>query len=75
MINKLKALWKRLKVRWSVLSVALLVALPQVLDYLGLIDIRPILEAVGVPDSYVGLIVSLLPFVLIFVKNVIHLEP
>ena len=74
MLDKLKALWERLRVRWHVLAVALLAAAPEILNYLGVIDLKPIL-AQFLPENWVSLIVGILPFVLVFLKSVISVEP
>jgi hypothetical protein len=74
MFDKLKALWGRLRVRWHVLAVALLAAAPEILNYLGVIDLKPILSQF-LPDNWVSLIVGILPFVLVFLKSVISVEP
>ena len=74
MIEKIKALWARLQVRWHVLMVALAAAAPDILDQLGIIDLKPIL-AQFLPENWVSLIVGILPFVLVFLKSVISVEP
>jgi len=74
MFDKLKALWKRLRVRWHVLAVALLAAAPEILNYLGIIDLKPILSQF-LPENWVSLIVGIMPFVLVFLKSAISVEP
>lgn len=75
MIDKLKSLWARITIRWHVLVAAFLAALPEILNYLGFIDLQPILEHLGIPDGTTGFIVSALPFLLMFLKNVVHMDP
>lgn len=74
MIDKLKALWARVTVRWHVVLTAFIAALPEILNYLGIIDLRPLL-AHFLPDNYVDLIVGALPFVLAFLKPLVIVEP
>jgi hypothetical protein len=74
MTEYLKDLWSRVTVHWHVLLAAVLAALPGILDYLGVIDIRPLLEHF-LPDNWVNLIVAVLPFVLMFLKPMIAVEP
>lgn len=74
MLDKLKSLWARLRVRWYVLLAALAAAAPDILNYLGFIDLRPILSQF-LPDNYVSLIVGILPFALVFLKSAISVEP
>jgi hypothetical protein len=74
MLDYLEDLWDRLQIRWHVLSLALLAAAPEILNYLGVIDLKPILSAI-LPESYVSLIVGILPFVLMFVKSAVAVEP
>jgi hypothetical protein len=44
MLDKIKSLWARLQVRWHVIVLALIAALPGILDWLAVIDLKPILE-------------------------------
>lgn len=64
----------RLRVRLGALAAALITALPVLLDQLGVIDLKPILAHV-LPEEWAGLLVGLLPFVLAFLKPLVHLEP
>lgn len=73
MIEKLKALWARLRVRWHALVIALVAAAPEILNYLGAIDLRPILEHFFSPDT-AGFIVGVMPFALLFLKPAFHLS-
>jgi len=73
MIEKIKALWARLQVRWHVLMVALAAAAPDILDQLGIIDLKPIL-AQFLPEHWATLLVGLLPFVLMFLKSAISVQ-
>lgn len=74
MLDKLKSLWARLRVRWYVLLAALAAAAPDILNYMGLIDLRPILSQF-IPDNYVSMIVGILPFALVFLKSAVSVEP
>lgn len=74
MLDKLKDLWSRLKVRWHVLVLACAAAAPEILNYLGLIDLRPILSQF-LNEGTVNLIVSILPFALVFVKSAFSITP
>lgn len=74
MLDYLKDLWARLQVRWHVLAVALLAAAPEILQYLGVIDLRPILSQF-LDKSYVDLIIGIMPFALVFLKGAIGVEP
>ncbi len=74
MIDYIKGLWARLQIRWHVLSLALLAAAPEILNYLGVIDLKPILSQF-LPDNSVDLVVGIMPFVLMFVKSVVAVEP
>lgn len=64
----------RVRIRLSALAAALLTALPVLLDQLGVIHLRPIL-AHFVADEWADLIVGLMPFVLAFLRPLVHLEP
>ena len=70
-MDNLKTLWGRLRVRWSVIGLALLAALPEILNYLSVIDLKPILTSFGLPESLIGLV----PFLLIFAKSALHMTP
>ncbi|MBW7970961.1 hypothetical protein [Bradyrhizobium sp. BR 10289] len=72
-MQKLKDLWARLKVRWHIVALAFLTALPELLDWLGMVDLKPLLSHF-LPDGAATLIVSLLPFVLVFTKSMVHVE-
>lgn len=74
MIEKLKALWARVEVRWHVVVIALVAASPEILNWLQVVDLRPIL-AHFLPDNWVSLIVGILPFVLIFLKSAVSVAP
>lgn len=64
---------KRVRVRWHVVAIAALAALPEILNWLGVIDLRPILS-VFLPSNYVDLIVGVLPFALMFVRSIVSVE-
>jgi hypothetical protein len=74
MLDYLEDLWARLQVRWHVLLVALAAAAPEILQYLGVIDLQPILSQF-LPDNYVKLIVGIMPFALMFLKSAFSVEP
>lgn len=71
----LKNLWARLQVHWHVVLAALVAALPSILDYLGIIDLKPILLSFGVDGSIADLIVKAMPFVLAFLRPMLTVEP
>jgi hypothetical protein len=71
----LKNLWARLTVHWQVVSAAFIVALPSILDYLGVIDLKPLLMHFGASDKMAELITNVMPFVLAFVRPMIAVEP
>ena len=75
MTEYLKDLWARLTVHWHVALAALIAALPSILDWLGVVDLRPILVHLCVPDNVAALIVNVLPFVLAFLKPMLIVEP
>lgn len=75
MLKELSDIYGRLKVHWHALAVAFVALLPTLLYQLQGIDLRPIL-AHFLPENYVELIISLLPFVLLVMKPMLHLaEP
>ena len=71
----LKGLWARVNVRWHVVLAALIAALPSILDYLGVIDLKPLLIGLGMKEGIVDFIVKALPFVLAFVKPLVAVAP
>jgi hypothetical protein len=72
-IVEMQDFWKRLRVRWHVLAVAFVAALPSIIEWLSGIDLRPIL-AHFLPDHTVEMIVGALPFLLIFLKSAVHTD-
>lgn len=74
MLDKLKALWERVQVRWHVIVIALVAAAPEILNYLGLIDLKPILSQF-LPENWTNLIVGILPFVLVFLRSAVSVAP
>jgi len=70
----MKAFLSRLRVRFSALVAALLTALPVLLDQLGVIDLKPILSHF-MAEEWAALTVGLMPFVLAFLRPLVHLEP
>lgn len=73
MLNELKDLWSRLKIHWHAVAVAAVALLPELLYQLQGIDLRPILSQF-LPEHYVEIIISALPFVLLIMKPMVHLE-
>lgn len=69
----LKNLWARVTVHWHVVAATILAALPAILNYLGLVDLRPIFSQV-LPANYVDLIIGVLPFVLAFLRPLVAVE-
>ena len=74
MLDYLKSLWARIQVRWHVLVAALLAALPSILDWLGVLDLRPLLEHFLSPQA-TSLVLAALPFMLTFLKSAVTVEP
>ena len=74
MIDSLKGLWARVTVHWSVVATAIVAALPSVLDYLGVIDLKPLLMHL-VSEETAKLIIGVLPFVLAFLRPLVALAP
>ena len=70
----MKAFLARLRVRWHALAAAMCTAFPVLLDQLGVIDLKPILSQF-LPENWVSLIVGIMPFVLVFLKSAISVEP
>ena len=56
--------------RWHVVVAVALAALPEALNYLGVVDLKPIL-AQFLPEHTTTLIAGLLPFVLAFLKPLV----
>jgi hypothetical protein len=75
MTDYLKSLWARVTVHWHVVLATLITALPSILDYLGVIDLKPILVGLGAKETLADLIVKVLPLVLAFVKPMIAVAP
>jgi hypothetical protein len=73
MLNEISDIWGRLKVHWHAVAVALVAILPTLLYQLQGIDLRPILSQI-LPSNYVELIISLLPFALLVMKPMLHME-
>jgi hypothetical protein len=74
MTDYLKGLWARLTVHWHVVLAALIAALPSILDYLGVIDLLPILLHLGIQENYANLIVKAMPFVLAFLRPMLTVD-
>jgi hypothetical protein len=64
----------RLRVHWHAVAVAFTAALPILLDQLGVLDLKPMLSNFLAPE-YVSLIIALMPFMLAFVKPLVHVAP
>lgn len=75
MTDYLKSLWARLQVHWSAVGLAFIAALPTMLDYLGVIDLKPILTGLGLSDATAELVTNVLPFVLAFVRPLVAVTP
>lgn len=73
MLNELSDIWSRLKVHWHAVVVAFVALLPELLYQLDGIDLRPILSHV-LPANYVDMVITALPFVLLVMKPMLHLE-
>lgn len=71
----LKNLWARVTVHWHVVLAALVAALPSILDYLGIIDLRPLLLGFGMDASLADLIVKVVPFLLAFLRPLLTVAP
>ena len=71
----LKDLWARVNEHWHVVLAALIAALPTLLDYLGVIDLKPIMILMGASEDLSKLIINILPFVLAFIKPMLVVEP
>jgi hypothetical protein len=67
-------LWERIEVRWHSIAVLFLAAAPGLLDWLGVIDLKPILMRV-VPEGVADFIVGALPFVLAFLRPMLDVTP
>jgi hypothetical protein len=73
MLNELSDIWSRLKIHWHAAAVAFVSLLPSLLYYLQGVDLRPILSQF-LPENYVELIIAALPFLLLVMKPVLHME-
>lgn len=71
MITTLKDMLHRLEVHWHVVAAAFVTAVPVLMNQLGYIDLQPILERFLSPEL-ADLVVAVLPFVLAFLKPMIH---
>ena len=70
----LSGLWGRITVHWHVIAVAFVAALPQLLDWLGVIDVKPILVHF-LPEHLADFIVAILPFALAVLRPMIVVSP
>ena len=75
MLDKIKALWARLIIHWHVVLAAIIAAAPAILDYLGVIDLLPILTHLGASEGLAKFIVGLLPFALAFIRPMLVVTP
>lgn len=73
MLSELSDIWARLRVHWHALAVALIAALPILIEQLDGVDLKPFLSHI-IPADYVDLVVALLPFVLAVMRPLVHLE-
>ena len=71
MFETLKDMLARFEVHWHAVAAAFVTAVPVLLDQLGVIDLRPILENFMSPEM-AGVMIGLLPFVLAFLKPMIQ---
>lgn len=74
MTDRLNGLWARVTVHWSVAATAIVAALPSILDYLGVMDLKPILMHL-VSEETAKLIIGVLPFVLAFLRPLVAVAP
>src|SRR5437879_637517 len=75
MLDYLKALYGRLVIHWHVVLAAIIAAAPSILDYLGLIDLTPLLTHAGLSEGLAKFIVGALPFVLAFIRPMLAMTP
>lgn len=73
MLNEISDIWARLRVHWHAVAIAFVAMLPELLYQLQGVDLRPILSHI-LPANYVDLIIAALPFVLLVMKPMVHLE-
>lgn len=73
MLSELSDIWARLKIHWHAVAVAVIAVLPTLLYQLQGIDLRPILSQF-LPANYVELIIAALPFLLLVMKPMLHME-
>lgn len=74
MLSKLKTSLSRVRVRLGVLLFAFVAALPDILDALGVIDLKPLLSPFLGEDKTVRLL-SVMAVVLAFTRPMIHMIP
>jgi hypothetical protein len=74
MLAKIQAFLARVRLRWHALMVALVGALPVLLDQLQVIDLKPILHKFGLSDEVAALLIGLMPFYLAFIKPMLTVE-
>jgi hypothetical protein len=67
-------LWARIEFHWHAVVLLFIAAAPGILDWLGVIDLKPILMHV-VSEATADLIVGCLPFVLAFVRPMLAISP
>lgn len=73
MIETLKGMWARFEVHWHAVAIAMVAVVPEALDKLGIIDLRPILEPfLGYEKT--NALLGLLPIVLLFMRPVLKLN-
>lgn len=73
-MDTLKALWARVTVQWTVVCAVFIAALPEVLNWLGIVDLKPILSQF-LPENTVTFIIGVLPFVLAFLRPLLAVSP
>lgn len=73
MLSELHDIVTRIRVHWHAVVVAVITMVPLLLQQLDGVDLTPILSYL-IPEHYVPLVVSLLPFVLVVMRPMVHLE-
>jgi len=74
MLQTIQDMWTRFEVHWHAVAAAFVTAVPVLLDQLGVIDLKPILQHFMAPET-AALVVGLMPFVLAFLKPMFKVTP
>lgn len=64
----------RVRIHWHALIVALLTALPLLLDQLQVIDLKPLLSHY-IGEDWAALLVGLMPFYIAFLRQLVTVDP